>query len=443
MNTTDNIAAPASAVGGAITVIRISGPDAPEIGNRVWTGRARLSEKNVRRMLLGEVSGDPALAVYMRAPASYTGDDVVELHCHGGAAAARNALTAVLDAGCRMAEPGEFTFRAFVNGKVDLLQAEAVADLIASGSDAALKLAERQLAGKLSGKLRAIEDELLALAAECESRLDFPDEELEFEPETPARLCRAAERLQELLDTGRAGSFLRDGVDVTIAGRPNSGKSSLLNWLCNSDRAIVTPIPGTTRDTVEGNTVLRNLPVRLTDTAGLRESSDPVEQLGIERSFRAIAAARATFWMLDASIPELEAETAELLKSRPRAVVAVWNKTDLVPDRELPELPCPTVKISVLRETGLDTLLDAFEALLYGGTVPERPPEVAINARTGEKLRRALARTRAACDEFDTGACELAATNLRGAIRELGEITGRYADPDILEEIFSRFCIGK
>lgn len=442
MNTFDNIAAPATGVGGAVSIIRISGPDALAIGRRVWHGRTPLSPEHRREMLLGRVGVDSALAVYMPGPASYTGDDVVELHCHGGQSAADQALRLAFDAGCRLAEPGEFTFRAFVNGKLDLAQAEAVNDVISAGSELALKVAARQLEGALSRKLESIYNELNELRAECESRLDFPEEELAWDPEVADKLSGIVRRLGELYETRGIGGALRDGVELVLAGRPNAGKSSLMNLLLGYDRAIVTPIPGTTRDTVEAQTVLRNLPVRITDTAGLRESSDPIERMGVERSRKSIATAGVTFWLLDASAPDPEDEVAEMERVQPANRIAVWNKIDLVPERELPELSGPVVRISVLREEGVDQLLDAFAAAAAGSLRPA-PPDVAVNARAARLLEEALALLPEAAGHFSDGEFELAAAAIRTAMNRVGEITGKTVEPDILDHIFSRFCIGK
>ncbi|MDD3885354.1 MAG: tRNA uridine-5-carboxymethylaminomethyl(34) synthesis GTPase MnmE, partial [Victivallaceae bacterium] len=378
MNTTDNIAAPATAVGGAITILRISGPDALAIGNHVWSGHASLSHAAVRRVMLGRCGGDTALAVFMQGPASYTGDDVVELHCHGGAAAARHVLSELLKSGCRMAEPGEFTFRAFVNGKLDLMQAEAVAEIIGSGSDFAYRSAEARLAGAFSDELRELRAEAVAIRAECESHLDFPDEELDWDETLPQRIDRLRTRLEALAATGRLGEALTEGVAITLAGKPNSGKSSLLNRLLGNDRAIVTDIPGTTRDTLECGVELRGIPVKLTDTAGLRISSDPVEKLGVERSRRAITGAELVFWVLDASAADPATELAELRDAAPARGIAVWNKCDLLPcDASLPETDWPAVRISALDGTGLEHLLDCFAEQVTGAKLPEKLPAAA------------------------------------------------------------------
>ena len=445
MNTTDTIAAPASAVTGAVAVIRLSGPEALAAAKRVWRGRSRLDDPaNQRKMLLGKVGDAPTLAVYMKGPHSYTGDDVVELQCHGGAAAAHAVLSSVLAAGCRMAEPGEFTFRAFVNGKIDLVQAEAVADLVRSGSDAALKLAENQLAGRLSEKLEQLYQYINAFRSECEARLDFPDEELDFSTGVPESLDEARRLADELLAALPAGAALRDGVNIVLAGRPNSGKSSLLNLLAGRDRAIVSDIPGTTRDTVEVDAVIRGIPVHLTDTAGLRDSSDAIEKLGVERSRRSIAGARIVLWLLDLASPKLEEETAELLRTAPEMTVAVWNKIDLVPRKEPPKLPerFPVVRISARTGENLEGLYDAVMERLFHADRPELP-EIAPNARAGRELEKARAALEAAAKQFADGNYELAAEESSRAAHAVGVIVGKHADPDLLDEVFKNFCIGK
>jgi tRNA modification GTPase len=408
----------------------------------VWQGKNDPGkENNHRKMLLGKVNGDPALAVFMPGPRSYTGDDVAELHCHGGAAAASNAMTAILASGARSAEPGEYTFRAFVNGKLDLLQAEAVADIISSGSQAALYLAEKQLAGSLSSRIDDLYDRLITLRSECESRLDFPDEELDFDDTVPAQLAAVRQDIENLIATAETGSIIRDGVNVVIAGKPNSGKSSLLNRILGFDRAIVSDIPGTTRDTVESSAVIRGIGVNLTDTAGLRESDDPVEKMGIERSFRTIRAAMVTFWLLDASVSDPAAEAASIDRNAP-GLIAVWNKCDIAGNKDLPETGLPTVKISARSGENLDRLFDAFESKVFAGQTPVIP-EFAVNARSAALLNDSLVNIDRAGNLFNNGDYELAAAELAESSVKIGEITGRTTAPDILDKIFHRFCIGK
>ena len=444
MNTTDTIAAPATGIGGAVTIIRVSGPHSVEYASRVWQGKRSLLDAEPRKMYLGKVGGDPTLAVWMKSPASYTGDDVVELQCHGGAVAANSLLRALLSAGCRMAEPGEFTFRAFVNGKLDLAQAEAVADLINSGSESAMHLAERQLAGTLSSRLDDVWNRINHLRSECEARLDFPDEELDFETDLIEQCAAIKADMYSLLETRESGARLRDGIDVVLAGRPNAGKSSLLNRLAGFDRAIVSDIPGTTRDTVEHDCSICGIPVHLTDTAGLRDSSDPIESLGIERSRRSIAAAQVTFWLLDASSSELAQELDELNDAHPQNVIAVWNKCDLVPDIELPPTPgIPSCRISAVSGSGIELLTEEFKKIVCNGKESASIPEFAVNARMADALERGISSIDQAVIQLANEEFELAACDLADASNSVGETTGKTTSCDLLDEVFHRFCLGK
>ena len=422
-------------------MIRLSGPQVLEIANQVWHGRKSLSAADVRKMLLGTAAGDQVLAVYMKAPHSYTGDDVVELQCHGGAATANAVMKELLAAGCRLAEPGEFTCRAFLNGKLDLLQAEAVADIISSSGTAALHLAQKQLAGSLSSKIDELYDLIITLRSECESRLDFPDEELDCDESVPEQLDTVGKSIEKLLASASAGAIIRDGVPVVLAGRPNAGKSSLLNAIVGFDRAIVSAIAGTTRDTVESEAVIRGIGVKLTDTAGLRDSDDPVEKMGIERSLNTIRAGAVTFWLLDASAEDPEAEAAAIDRNAP-GLIAVWNKYDLAGSRQLPETGVPTVKISALTGENLSALFDAFEKEVFGSQLPAMP-ELAINARSADLLAKSAEHLAHAAGFFAGGDYELAAAELAEASVKIGEITGRSVAPDILDKIFHKFCIGK
>ena len=446
MNTVDDICALASGTSGAISIIRLSGANVLEIGNRMWQGREKLSFENRRKMLLGNLQGDQVLAVYFANPHSYTGEDVVEFHCHGGLRAAKSALECALANGCRMAEAGEFTFRAFVNGKLDLVQAEAVCDLIESSNDLSMKIAEKQLAGFLSDKFTKLRQDLTFILSECESRLDFSEENLDWDESLAEKVEDIVLEIEKLCESFNTGSVLRNGVKVVIAGKPNAGKSSLLNLLLGYERAIVTDIAGTTRDTLEESVSLRNIPTRLVDTAGLRESSDKIEAMGIDRSRQSINEAEIIFWMLDSSSSDLPAELAELLENRSkyRKIIAIWNKIDLVDNVEkLQEIEgIPNVKISAAQNQNIEKLLDIYENMVWDSDAHEEP-EIAINSRHLELLREVLNTLPEAIYLFRENSYELAAVQIQAAIKNLGLITGETADVDVLGEIFGRFCIGK
>jgi len=451
MNTTETIAAVCTGAGGAIAIIRISGPQALTVANQVWQGSRPLAADAARQMLLGRagLSGggaDTALAVYMPGPNSYTGDDIVEIQCHGGNLISRQILELALRCGARLAEPGEFTYRAFINGKMDLTQAEAVADLIGAGSEMALRLAERQVSGKLGHQIKTIRNQLTDILAECESRLDFPEENLDWTPpeKVNAQLDAIIPKLRQLLESSREGVVLRQGIRVVIAGRPNAGKSSLLNLLLGYDRAIVSAIPGTTRDTLEESATLRGIPIRLTDTAGIREADNPIEGLGIDRSKQSLKQAQLTLWLLDAAAPDRDEEVAEMQRHLNDGIpaIAVWNKIDIAPATEKMLADTPTVAISVLQRRGIDDLIDMIEKCVW--EFPhEAEPELAVSARHADHLRHTLTALPEAIDKVDIEEWELVAVHLRECIADLGCITGETADPDILGNIFSRFCIGK
>lgn len=449
----DTIAALCTAPGGALAIIRISGPDALNIAEKVWTGSRPLSEEPPRRLSFGFAldenggRGESCMAVYMPAPASYTGENVVEIQCHGGEYAPRKMLERVLHAGARSAEPGEFTRRAFLNGKMDLTQAEAVADLIAAKNDSAGRIAERQLAGLLGNRIRECYAKLSHLLAEIESRLDFPEENLDWE--TPEALVSEFSgirtELSGLLSTRRAGAVFRDGVKLVIAGAPNVGKSSLLNRLLGYDRAIVSDIPGTTRDTLREHASICGISVNLSDTAGIRmETSDRIEALGIERSRNAIQLAEIIFWVMDAAHSGKD-EMEEMKRSVPAGapVIAVWNKIDLTGKNWVPpELPFPSVAVSAETGEGMESLLELFEKSVWENA-ERTEPECAVSARHAKLLEEAAEALDLTEREVSSGNYELAAANLRNALEATARITGQAIVPDILEDIFSRFCIGK
>lgn len=446
MDTTDTIAAVSSGSGGAISILRISGSKALNISSNIWQSRQRLSPEKARTMILGKINGgEPALAVYMPGPASYTGEDIVEIHSHGGNICARRALNLAIEAGARQAEPGEFTYRAFLNGKMDLTQAEAVADMINARNNSALKLSEKQISGLLKNKLSKSREALSLALSEIESRMDFPEEDLDWKsPEELSSILSDTQRdLEKLLATKLEGQVIREGVRVVIAGRPNAGKSSLLNLILGTERAIVTALPGTTRDTIEEGASIRNIPVRLTDTAGIREADNIIESMGIERSKDSIQSAEIIFWLLDASVENLREEIEEMKTHCPLEAnaIAVWNKAD-ISKTNLPDTEMRTVKISAKTGEGLDCLFDEFEKAVWHNT-EKHESELAVSSRHAALLEEALECLPEAIQHISQEDWEIAAVPVRAAINAIGRITGETADPDVLDQIFSRFCIGK
>ena len=472
----DTIAAICTGTGGAVGIIRISGPRALEAVRSVWHGKRMPGPGYPRVMLYGHIAsengagqGEPSLAVFMPGPHSFTGEDVAEIHCHGGSFAARRALRLVLQAGARLAQNGEFTRRAFLNGKLDLTQAEGVLDLINAGSERAGLLAERQLNGAVGSLVREIRAEVVHLLSECESRLDFSEEDLDWMP--PDVLCEKIRALREqagkLALTARAGSLIRDGVSLVIAGPPNAGKSSLLNRMLGYDRAIVTPIPGTTRDTLEESVSIGGLSFRVTDTAGLHEAveADPVEAMGMARSQQSLGTADIVLWLLDASAQAesfpVQFEAMNRAKNSVRGkFIPCWNKMDGTAisaeelDRAYPDNRIDAEKaaaeppvfehISARTGDGLDKLFRRLEETAWDGLPPSaQSGDAVVSERHAALLEQAANHLDAACECVQAESWELAGSSLRTAAELIGCITGETATPDILDEIFSRFCIGK
>ncbi len=441
----ETIAAIATAVGGAVAILRLSGADALAIAESCWRGSPPLHRQPPRRLCLGEILDpegqaiDRALAVRFPAPASYTGEDMVEIHCHGGGLVARTILLHLLEAGARGAEPGEFTKRAFVNGKMDLTQAEAVADIVEAHSLMALRLGKRQLEGALGRRISTIYDRLTTALADLESQLDFPEEEIEpaSKSELAATLAESAKQIDRLQASKLEGEILRHGIRLVLAGPPNVGKSSLMNAILGRDRAIVTNLPGTTRDTLEEFAHIRGIPVRLIDTAGLRQARDEVETFGIERTLAEMKEAQVVLWISSA---EPAAEERDLPPDLARCpTVRVENKCDLKPDETGGE---GIVRVSALTGAGLDELFDAIEKTVWRQPHAEEP-EVAVAARHANLLKTALPALRDAAECIEREQLELAAVSLRTAIDAIGRIHGRTVMPDVLDRIFSRFCLGK
>jgi tRNA modification GTPase len=454
----DTIAAISTPIGeGGIGIVRLTGPDAKAILLKVFTPASRPQEANgfapeSHRFYYGHVvdgetlsTVDEVLAVHMRAPRTYTRQDVAEIHCHGGIVPLRRTLELVLRHGARIAQPGEFTLRAFLNGRIDLAQAEAVLDIVRAKTEASLRMAMQQLDGHISGQVRTTRSLLVDGLAYLEASLDFPEDEIP-QMDLAAVLERAKEQLEALLAQADQGLIYRQGVRAAIVGRPNVGKSSLLNALLRTSRAIVTPIPGTTRDTLEETLNLRGIPVCLVDTAGITNSSDLIERLGIERSQQALRQADLAVLVLDSS-ESLQTEDLEIANlAGNRAVVVVVNKSDLptVTDGStvLPEHP--HVHVSALTGDGLQLLENTMVDTIFSGEIQSSDMPAISSPRHCEILRRALDQVIAAQNSHvQHGAADLVAVDVTAAANALGEITGETVSEDVLQTIFSSFCIGK
>lgn len=477
-STQDTIVAISTAVGaGAIGIVRLSGPEAIELGERVFRPRRGpgLKESAPSHMRYGhvidpehEVPVDEVLAVVMRAPATYTREDVVEIHCHGGPAAQRAVLRLLIRLGARPAEPGEFTRRAYLGGRIDLTQAESVAGIVRARTSSALRASVRQLSGGLSQRLRDIRAVLVGGLAQLEAGIDFTEEDIDdLDRESLAgELESASAGIKALLGTALLGRALESGVRTAIVGRPNVGKSSLLNALLMRERAIVSDIPGTTRDTVEELIEVAGIPLQLVDTAGLRPSQDIIEQLGVERSHAAIREADLVLVVLDISA-SLAAEDLEVFDGLDvHRTIVVGNKRDMIADgptdeagwREYAEhalLGAPdreeralvgwnSLAVSALTGAGMDELRDAIERVVVGEGGVDLDEPILATERQRALAEEAAASLGVALRGLQDGLSEeLVAEDVRGGILALGLITGEELVPDLIDEIFRRFCIGK
>ncbi len=449
MDTRETITAIATPPGhGGVGIVRVSGTGAPEIARAVL-GSLPVPRRAERHAFLGTDAEiiDNGLALYFPAPHSFTGEHVLELHGHGGPVVLDLLLQRITALGARLARPGEFSERAFLNGKMDLAQAEAVADLIASGSQQAARAAVRSLEGAFSSQVRNLAESLVELRMFLESAIDFADEELDLlaDADIDQRLDRLTDSLSDLLDEAQQGCLLQEGMAVVIAGRPNAGKSSLLNRLARRDSAIVTRIPGTTRDVLREQIQLDGMPLHVIDTAGLREGGDLVEQEGIRRAWRAIEDADRLLLVVDDTVGRGGEETA-VRRRLPEAlpVTVVHNKIDLTgsPPGVRGSPPDPTVYISAETGAGIAALEDHLKACMgYHGAEEGR---FTARRRHVDALRRARELLMEAKRQWQARrAVELLAEDLRTAHRALGEITGECTTEDLLDRIFSSFCIGK
>ena len=445
----DTIAAISTPPGeGAISVIRLSGRNAIEIAQKIFTGPVQTFATHTAhygKILSKEGQTlDAVLLLVMRAPRSYTGEDSVEISCHGGSLITRRVLERIFEAGARPAQPGEFSLRAYLNGKLDLAQAEAVQQLIAAKSALALESAEKQLDGALSQAISRFQKDLTETAAILEAWVDFPEEGLEFA--TMDEICSGLEaicgRMEHLRSTFHNGRMLHEGISLCLLGSPNVGKSSLMNALLGKERAIVTEIAGTTRDLLEEDLRLGDLHFRLIDTAGIRATEERVEQEGIRRSQKAMSEADLVLLLLDASAPLSSGDYA-LLDSVPKEkTIVVWNKIDLAKPKD------PVLELSVLisarEKIGLDELRIAIEKQIWKAGPPSKE-EIVI---TQQRHYQALANAISSCQAVISGlrqnvSAEFVASDLRHALYELGAIIGANVGEEILSAIFSKFCLGK
>lgn len=457
----ETISAVATAAGeGGIGIIRISGNKASTILDKIFKAKncIKTADLESHKMTYGYIIDpeqqkkiDEVLVAIMRGPNSYTREDVVEIHCHGGVVPLKNILALTLRYGARLAEPGEFTKRAFLNGRLDLAQAEAVIDIIRAKTDASLRMALGHLEGALSGKIRGLRDGVLAMIANLEATIDFPEEDIE--ELTALDVKRAVHEvvgeIDHLLATKETGRILREGLETVIIGKPNVGKSSLLNALLREKRAIVTDIPGTTRDVIEEFVNIRGIPLKIVDTAGIRETADIVEKLGVEKAREYISTADLILVLLDASRP-LSVEDREVLALLPgRQAIVLINKSDLPILLNMDEVHTyvaeeQIIKISVIEAKGLAELEQMLVDRVYSGQVQEKEGAFINNLRQANLLEQAKEHLMAVVETINNDMPpDCIVVDLRDAWDKLGEITGDTVGEDIIDQIFTKFCIGK
>jgi len=455
----DTIAAIATAPGeSGISIIRISGKDALHILKEIFVPKKELKDFPSRKLIYGHIYDrdsdkilDEVLAVYMKEPYTYTREDVVEINCHGGVMPVRKVLELILRKGARLAEPGEFTKRAFLNGRIDLAQSEAVIDIIRAKTDKGFDIAISQLGGNLSRKVREIRERLGNLIAHLQVSIDYTEEDIQ--EVTIDELLEESKAVRDsiiaLLETSQTGKILREGLSTAIIGKPNVGKSSLLNALLRESRAIVTDIPGTTRDIIEEYVSIRGIPIKIVDTAGIRDTDDVVERIGVERSKEIFNKADLVILVLDYYdiLSKEDREIIEYVKEK-NAIILI-NKTDLPQKLDIEEvkglLPGKSIiKASLLKEEGLRELEEEIERIVYGGKVIRGEDALVSNIRHKNSLEKALSSIEEGIKAIEMGLTfDLIEVDLEDCYTYLGEISGETVRDDIIDKIFSNFCIGK
>ncbi|NEQ72350.1 MAG: tRNA uridine-5-carboxymethylaminomethyl(34) synthesis GTPase MnmE [Okeania sp. SIO2C9] len=459
MTTGNTIAAIATAIipqQGSVGIVRMSGSEAIFIaktlfhapGKQVWETH-RILYGYIRHPQTGQLV-DEALLLIMKTPRSYTREDIVEFHCHGGIIPIQQVLQLCIEAGARLAQPGEFTLRAFLNGRLDLTQAESIADLVGSQSPVAAQVALAGLQGKLASPIRQLRANCIDILAEIEARIDFEEDLPPLDESTIAQeVNNILVSLSQILATANRGELLRSGLKVAIIGRPNVGKSSLLNAWSRSDRAIVTNLPGTTRDVVESQLVVGGIPVQVLDTAGIRETEDQVEKMGVERSRRAAESADLVLLTIDASAGWMELDEVIYQQVKHRSLILIINKVDLVKSEFIksifyPETIKNVVTTAVINNQGIEELEAAIINSVNLGNLQAENLDFAINQRQAAALTRAKVALEQCLNTIKNNLpLDFWTIDLRGAIYALGEVTGEDVTESVLDKIFSRFCIGK
>lgn len=456
----DTIAAISTPLGeGGIGIVRVSGPEAVEITGKIFKARRAGWEGNAsHRLIYGHIYDhggnvvDEVLVGYMKAPYTYTREDVVEINCHGGIVPLRRTLELVLAGGARLAEPGEFSKRAFLNGRLDLAQAESVIDIIRSKTEAGLKMAVSQLKGRLSGKITELQDRLLGLLAQVEANIDFPEDDLE--DATGQKIIDLSQELlaeiNDLIKGADAGKIYRDGLSTVIIGRPNVGKSSLLNSLLRENRAIVTEVPGTTRDIIEDYINIRGIPLKIIDTAGLRETDDLVEKIGVEKTRDMIGRADLVLLVLDAARGLAGDDLTVIRQIGAKKTVILVNKVDVaeqrIKEQEVIELAegRPVLWVSAETGQGIEELEEKIVEMVLGGQVAATDSLLVANVRHKTVLETAARHLAEAMEGIrENLPVDMVAIDIRTAWEALGEITGSTVTEDLLDRIFRDFCIGK
>lgn len=455
----DIIAAISTPLGsGGIGIVRMSGAGCIALADTLFQGKKKLTEKATHTLSYGKIIDktneeviDEVLVSVMKAPNTYTKEDIVEINCHGGFLVTQRVLQAVLMAGARLAEPGEFTKRGFLNGRIDLTQAEAIIDLIESKTELSRQAAVNQLEGRLKTQVRVMRSDVIDMIASIEAVIDYPEHDVEEETyatmETGAK--QLLQRMETLLAGADRGKILREGLQTVIVGKPNVGKSSLLNWFLEEERAIVTDIPGTTRDTVEEYINIDGIPIKIVDTAGIRETGDVVEKMGVEKSKTYAEQADLILMMLDAS-RSLEQEDKEILSFiKGKHTIVLLNKTDLEQKLNLSELEQYVSKeqilfVSVKQNTGFDALIDAIKTMFFSGQTATAEDALLGNTRHKTALFRAKEAMERCLITIQTRMPEdFISMDLQEASYALGEITGDVTDEEIIDRIFTKFCLGK